>query len=106
MDEKIKAEFRSFLLKKRISKNISYNIISRVGTLERLLNVDTNLVIGDYEKSKDLIHKLTLQISKKKITKKSKNTMKGTLLSALRFYASFKKGKEAERYLFHHFKKK
>ena len=105
MDEKLKAEFRSFLLKKEVSKNVVYNITSRVGVLERLLNEDTTLVFGDYEKSKELIRKLTFQISKKDISQKSKNSMKGTLLSALRFYALFKSGKEAQKYLYQDFKK-
>ena len=105
MDKKIKNEFRSFLLKKGIKKNVMYNITSRVGILERLLNEDTTLVFGDYEKSKELIRKLTFLISKKDISQKSKNSMKGTLLSAVRFYALFKKGKEAQKYLYQDFKK-
>ena len=68
MDKKIKNEFRSFLLKKGIKKNVMYNITSRVGILERLLNEDTTLVFGDYEKSKELIRKLTFLISKKDIS--------------------------------------
>jgi hypothetical protein len=102
MDLETKKEFRAYLLEAGQSINVASNIISRSGTIEKLLNIDLDSIVGDYKKSREFVDNLTLKINSKVISFKAKKVMKGTLLNAARSYALFKKGKDAERYLFHH----